>query len=119
MINCTAVPLLFHVVLTTAKAFIVQCDGFFCSLLVSVRVLCYLLCVTAGSTSRSSLNLWHPKDFAWALAIYDNRSATVGHANLFSERCSGTLCAPFLMQKNPNTHIRYIHFACKFGDEYG
>ena len=31
MLNCTPVPLLFHIVLTMAKAFIVLCDVFFCS----------------------------------------------------------------------------------------
>jgi hypothetical protein len=39
--------------------------------------------------------------------------ATAGHAILFSERCTGTLWAAFLMQ---GTQSHYIHFTCKFGD---
>jgi hypothetical protein len=27
--------------------------------------------------------LWHPKDFAWSLAVYDNHLATVGYAIFF------------------------------------
>lgn len=45
--------------------------------------------------------------------MYDYHLATVGHAILFSERCTGTLWATFLMQ---GTQSHYIHFACKFGD---
>lgn len=118
MFNFTAVPLFSHVVLTTAKAFIVLCNVFFCCLLISVRIVCYLLCITAGSTSPSSLiKFMAPKRLCLiAGSVYTNHSAPVGHADLFFERCTGTSWVAFLIQRNPNTQSHNIHFACKFGD---
>ena len=54
MLNYTAVPLLFHVVLTMAKAFIVLCDVFFL-LLVDISSCCVICFVSQPDPPRGHL----------------------------------------------------------------